>query len=287
MSAAYELDGKVALVTGASRGVGAAIAAALADAGASVACAARSTADAPQRTPGTLDDTVARIADAGGDALAVPTNLAKPHEVEAMVQRTVDHFGRLDVLVNNAAITFVGDLDIPLRRHELVMAVNLTAPLVAAQAAAPHLEAAGGGRILNVSSVAALLPIPGLMSYGISKIGLEHLTVDLARILQRAGVAVNCFRIDLAVASEGFIANTPGVDRSTWEPCEVAAEGVLWMLRQPASYSGRRESMVGLRQREGIMATRAEAPIDHGPPTTELFDGLAPDTETTFAEPYD
>ncbi len=286
MTDAYDLDGKVALVTGASRGVGAAIAAALGEAGASVACAARSTADAPQRTPGTLDDTVARIMEAGGDALAVPTNLAKPQEVEAMVAATVDHYGRLDILVNNAAVTFVGDLDIPLARHELVMAINLTAPLVACQAAAPHLKAVGG-RILNVSSVAALLPIPGLMSYGISKIALEHLTIDLARILQSDGVAVNCFRIDLAVASEGFIANTPGADRSTWEPCEVAAEGVLWMLRQPASYSGRRESMVGLRQREGIMATRAEAPVDHGPPTTQLFDGVAPDTESTFAEPYD
>ena len=152
-----------------------------------------------------------------------------------MVATTVDHFGRLDILVNNAAVTFVGDLDIPLKRHELLMAINLTAPLVACHAAAPHLKAAGGGRILNVSSVAALLPIPGLMSYGISKIGLEHLTVDLARILQADGIAVNCFRIDLAVASEGFIANTPGVDRSTWEPCEVAAEGVLWMLQQPAT----------------------------------------------------
>jgi NAD(P)-dependent dehydrogenase (short-subunit alcohol dehydrogenase family) len=203
-----------------------------------------------------------------------------------MVQRTVDHFGRLDVLVNNAAVTFVGDLDIPLKRHELVMAINLTAPLVACQAAAPHLKAAGGGRILNVSSVAALLPIPGLMSYGISKIGLEHLTVDLARILQSDGVAVNCFRIDLAVASEGFIANTPGVDRSTWEPCEVAAEGILWMLRQPASYSGQLESMVGLRQREGIMKSRAEVQVDPGPPVTTLFTGVAPDVETTFAEPY-
>ncbi len=212
-----------------------------------------------------------RIEAAGGNALAVPTNLAKPHEVEAMVATTVDHFGRLDILVNNAAVTFVGDLEIPLSRHELVMAINLTAPLVACQAAAPHLKAAGGGRILNVSSVAALLPIPGLMSYGISKIALEHLTVDLARILQADGVAVNCFRIDLAVASEGFIANTPGVDRSTWEPCEVAAEGVLWMLQQPTSYSGHLESMVGLRQREGIMASRAEVQVDHGPPVTDAL----------------
>ena len=282
----YDLSGKVALVTGASRGVGAAIAVALAEHGADVACAARATADAPQKTPGTLDETVARIEAAGGSGLAVPTNLAQPDEVEAMVATTVDHFGRLDILVNNAAVTFVGDLDIPLRRHEILMAINLTAPLVACHAAAPHLKAAGGGRILNVSSVAALLPIPGLMSYGISKIGLEHLTVDAARILQVDGIAVNCFRIDLAVASEGFIANTPGVDRSTWEPCEVAAEGVIWMLQQPATYSGRRESMVGLRQREGIMASRAEVATPPGPPTTELFDGLVPDTGTVFRDPY-
>ncbi len=288
MTQEWGVDGKVALVTGASRGVGAAVAVALAEAGASVACAARSTAAAPQRTPGTLDDTVARITDAGGTAIAVPTNLADPAEVEAMVERTVAELGRLDILINNAAITFVGDLDIPMARHDLVMAVNFQAPFISSRAAVPHLRAVGGGRILNVSSVAALVPFPGLMSYGISKIALERLTVDLARQLQADQIAVNCFRIDLAVASEGFVANTPGADRSTWEPCEVAAEGVVWMLQQPASYSGRRESMLGLRQREGIMASQAEVPNAGGSaPITDLYDGLAADGESVFVEPYD
>src|SRR5215813_5886868 len=102
-----DLAGKVALVTGASRGVGAATAIALAQAGAKVACAARSTDASPQRTPGTLEQTLARIAAAGGEGIPVPTNLANEDEVVAMVHRTAERFGRLDVLVNNAAITFV------------------------------------------------------------------------------------------------------------------------------------------------------------------------------------
>ncbi len=280
-----DLDGRVALVTGASRGVGAATAVALAEAGCDVACAARSTNADPQRTPGTLDDTVARVQEAGRRALAVPTNLAVEDEVVAMVAATIEQFGRLDVLINNAAITFVGDLDIPLRRHDLVMEVNLRAPLIAIREAVPGMKERGEGAIINVSSVAGLYPHPGLMSYGMSKVALERLTIDVARQLQPWHIAVNCFRIDVPVASEGFVANTPGQDRSDWEPCEVAAEGILWMLRQPPSYSGWRESMYALREREGIMASRAERPY-RGSPPQEFFNGLAPLTETTFREPY-
>jgi citronellol/citronellal dehydrogenase len=282
--AGYDLEGKVALVTGASRGVGAATAIALAAAGCRVACAARSTDASPKRTPGTLDATVGAIngVHGRGRALAVPTDLSDSDQVVAMVGTTVDELGRLDILVNNAAVTFVGDLDIALRRHDLVMEINLRAPLIAIREAVPHMRASGqGGRILNVSSLAALDPIPGLMSYGISKIGLERLTVDAARQLARDGIAVNCFRIDVPVASEGFVANTPDTDHSTWEPSEVAAEGICWMLRRPASYSGRRESMAGLRRREGIMPSRSPQP-QAGTPATEMFDGLAADTETIF-----
>ncbi len=282
--ARYDLDGKVALVTGASRGVGAATAIALADAGARVACAARSTDASPKRTPGTLDATVAAITGAHGHgcAVAVPTDLSDSDQVAAMVAATVDAFGHLDILVNNAAVTFVGDLDMPMRRHDLIMEINLRAPLIAIREAVPHMRASGqGGRIVNVSSLAALDPIPGLMSYGVSKIGLERLTVDAARQLAKHGIAVNCFRIDVPVASEGFVANTPDSDHSTWEPPDVAAEGICWMVRQPASYSGRRESMAGLRRREGIMPSRSAQP-HVGTPATDMFDGLAGDTETIF-----
>ena len=251
-----KLDGRVAIVTGASRGVGAAAAVALAREGVAVACAARATDADPLRLPGTIDSTVRQVIDAGGRALAVPTNLAREDEIERMVTVTVEHFGRLDILVNNAAITFPGDLDVPLKRYDLMMAVNLRAPLVAAHAAVPHMRQEDEGAILNVSSAAALMYVPGLMVYGMSKIAMEHLTVSLAAQLADDRIAVNTFRIDLPVASEGFVANTPDFDHSDWEPTEVPAEGIVWMLRQPPSYTGQNVGMAALRDEAGIMASR-------------------------------
>jgi NAD(P)-dependent dehydrogenase (short-subunit alcohol dehydrogenase family) len=281
-----DLEGKVALVTGASRGVGAATAVALAEAGCDVACAARATESKPQRTAGTLDETVRRVEATGRRGLSIPTNLAVDDDVIAMVAKTQEHFGRLDILINNAAITFIGDLDIPLKRYDLVMQVNLRAPLIAIREAAPLMAAGGGGRIINVSSAAALYPHPSLLAYGISKIGLERLTIDAARQLAPSHIAVNCFRIDIAIASEGFVANTPGADHSNWEPSEVAAEGIVWMTRQPVTYSGHRESMFALRHREGIMASHLANPPTEAP-ATELFDGLAPALAPDFfEEPY-
>ncbi len=276
-----ELRGKVALVTGASRGVGAATAIALAEAGCDVACAARSTRAAPQRTAGTLDETVARVEACGQKGLALATNLAAEEEVVRMVQRAADHFGRLDILVNNAAITFVGDLGIPLKRHDLVMEVNLRAPLIAIREALPFLRAQGGGAIVNVSSLAGLTYQPALMSYGISKAGLERLTVHAANELAPDRIAVNCFRIDVPVASEGFVANTPGADHSNWEPGEVAAEGIVWLLRQPVEFSGRLLSMLELRQRHGIMRSRVARPAA-GEPILAPQDGIAPPRENLF-----
>jgi NAD(P)-dependent dehydrogenase (short-subunit alcohol dehydrogenase family) len=109
-----QLEGNVAIVTGASRGVGAATAIALAQHGCRVACAARATDAAPLPIPGTIDDTVHRIEEAGGEAIAVATNLAHDDEIDAMVATTIATFGRVDILVNNAAITFPGDLELPM-----------------------------------------------------------------------------------------------------------------------------------------------------------------------------
>ena len=256
-----ELRDRVALVTGASRGVGRAVAIALAQAGADVACAARATDDSPLKLPGTVDETVRQVEAAGRRGLAVPTNLASEAEVERMVRHTIDHFGRLDILVNNAAITFPGDLELPMKRFDLIMAVNLRAPLQAIQLVMPGMVQRRVGAIINVSSAAGLHPFPGLMAYGMSKAALERMSIDAAQQLRPYGIAVNTFRIDVPVASEGFVANLPDIDHDDWEPTEVPAEGILWMLRQPPDYTGRNVGMVELRAAHGIMASRSKRPF--------------------------
>src|SRR5439155_8669503 len=196
---------------------------------------ARATDAAPVRLPGTIDETVRAIEAAGGTGLAVPTNLAVEDEVVEMVRTTEEHLGRFDILVNNAAITFLGDLDIPQRRHDLVMEVNYRAPFLAIRAAIPGMKERGEGSILNVSSIAAVRVIPSLMTYGVSKAALERLTLDTGEQLKPFGAAVSCFRIDVPVASVGFLPNAPEVAHSDWAASEVPAGGGVWMLRQRGS----------------------------------------------------
>jgi len=253
-----DLRGAVALVTGASRGVGRAIAVALAEAGADVACAASATDAIPLRLPGTIDGTVREVKERGRRGLAVATDLSRPDEVQAMVERTITHFGHLDVLVNNAAITFPGDIDLPIRRWDLVMEVNLRAPVIAIKAALPGMVERRSGAILNVSSAAAVLAVPGLLAYGVSKAALERLTVGLAENAGSHGVAVNCLRIDVPIASEGFVYNAPELDKSAWEPTAVGAEAALWMLAQPAAFTGRVLGITNLRREHGVPGSRLE-----------------------------
>jgi NAD(P)-dependent dehydrogenase (short-subunit alcohol dehydrogenase family) len=242
---------------------------ALASRGFVVACAARP-ASAPRKHPSdTVENIVERIRDEGGDAVGVPVDLADRAQVEAMVDRTVAELGRLDVLVNNAAAFAPGSWDMSLADHDMVMAVNFDAPLVASRRAIPCLVDSGGGRILNVSSLAALVPFPGMaaMSYGFSKIALERLTRELAAQLSGEPIAVNCLRVDVGVASAAARAAMPDRDFSGYATPETVAEGLVWMLDQELDYTGRLESLRHLAVREGIMAPVATR-NDPLPPTT-------------------
>ena len=240
-------DGKCVIVTGASRGIGAAIATELGRRGANVVCAARASAANPLRLPGTVDETAQTINEAGGVGLAVPCDLTGDDDIERLITVTIERFGRLDMLVNNAAVSFGGDMDIPMKRFDILMRINVRAPLLATRLARPHLAAApGGGRILNVGSVTATGYFPSMMTYGMSKAALEHLTVTSAAVLRAENIAVNCYRIDVQVASEGYVMNAPDADHSAWADTATAADGAVWMLSQPTGWTGRVVPMLAL-----------------------------------------
>jgi len=231
-------SGQRAIVTGASRGIGRALAVALAEAGAAVACVARTTDARPGGIEGTLDGTVRSILERGGSAVGVPADLSDEDEAVAAVERAADALGGLDMLVNNAAVAFRGGLDLRRSKWEVMLAVNLRAPWLATLAAAPVMERAGGGRVLNISSVCADRVFPGVGAYGISKAALERWSTEAAADLASRHVAVNLLRIDVAIRSEGIVASTPQRDFSGWEPVETAADACLWMLDHEPGFTG-------------------------------------------------
>ena len=178
------LKDKVAVVTGASRGIGRAIALKLAASGARVVLSARSQA--------ALDDLAAAIAAAGGEALAVPTDIARTAEVENLFETAVERFGQVDILVNNAGITRdtllvrMKDAD-----WDAVLETNLKGPFLCSRAAAKIMTKQRSGRIINISSVVGEMGNAGQANYCASKAGLIGLTKSMARELARRHVTVN------------------------------------------------------------------------------------------------
>ena len=169
------LEDKVVLITGASRGVGAACAEACARAGAHLALAAKSVEPHP-KLPGTLGETADAVRSHGREALVLPCDVRFEDQVNAMVDRTVEHFGRLDVLINNAGAIFLGPVaDYPAKRFDLVMGINVRASFLASRAAIPHIRASGGGHVLMMSP--PVNPGAGVSKspYLISKLGMTGL----------------------------------------------------------------------------------------------------------------
>jgi citronellol/citronellal dehydrogenase len=234
-----DVQDKVAVVTGASRGIGRAIAVALAAAGADVVCAARSSESSPSKLPGTIDQTAREVEALGRRALAIPVNLAKDEEVEAMARRTLAEFGPIDILVNNAGITAPGSiLDVPVKHWDLVMNVNLRGTYLCIRAFLPTMMEQRDGCIINISSYASWAEGSWGLAYSVSKAAMERLTTGLAAEVQPHNIAVNALQIERFVSSEGFVYLTPDADHSTWDKPEVVGEAVLWMIGHDPTYTG-------------------------------------------------
>ena len=234
-SLAQPLSGQVAVVTGASSGLGRATADRLAADGAAVALLARSAAD--------LTSTQTRITELGGTALALPTDLADAVAIDAVVARVVAELGRIDVLVNAAATDVPGPVE-ALDRHgwDRVIAVNLTAPFLLAKAVWPHMRRAGGGTIINVSSVAGRRGWANAAAYCATKFALTGLTQTLAAEGRPHGIRA-CVVYPGAMATAWGVWDSTqrepsvGSDLSANEalPAGQVADLIAWIAAAPAN----------------------------------------------------
>jgi NAD(P)-dependent dehydrogenase (short-subunit alcohol dehydrogenase family) len=223
----FDLTGKKALVTGASRGIGRAIAVGLAAAGADVALASRS---ADQ-----LEEVRRQVEATGRKAVVIPTDVSDADAVRGMVADALGIFGTLDVLVNNAGgSSFMGPFtDMRFRGWEKVMRLNVDSVVHACQALAPHLLERGSGSIVNIASVAGLTGSPALAAYGASKAALVSLTKTLAIEWGSAGVRVNAL-------CPGWTATD--LNRDLWSNEQASA---ALMTRVPMGRWAKPEEMVG------------------------------------------
>lgn len=230
------MSAPVALITGASRGIGAEAAERFALAGYDVVIVARSTKSSPGRLPGTLEETAQRVEAAGQRALMLALDVHDETATAAVVDKMYESFGRCDVLVNNAGVNVADPLlETSLKRWQLVLDINLTAPFLLIREIVPRMMATGEGRVINISSGAATVPEYPFISYSASKRGLEALSEGLG-LQTKPTVAVNALQVDAVVWSHGLVA-VEG-DKGGAERPERVADAIVWLASQPLTLSG-------------------------------------------------
>lgn len=240
-----KLEGKVALVTGASRGIGKSTAKLFAEEGARVACLARTLEEGTHPLEGSLRTTVDEIRDAGGEAQPIVCDVSEYDNCRRAVDEVHEAFGPLQVLVNNAALTyFIPIAEMPVRRWLRSLAVNVNAPFYLAQLALADMVPAGAGAIVNVSSGAAIgpgrgpykePPARGGTLYGAEKAALERFTQGLASEVYSDGISVTCVSPSLVVPTPGVVHHRlleNRVDQRS-EPPETMARAILALATEP------------------------------------------------------
>ncbi|MCV7283474.1 SDR family oxidoreductase [Mycolicibacterium flavescens] len=230
------LSGKVAFVAGASRGIGATVAAALAREGAAVAVAARTEREG--KVPGTIHRVADGITAAGGRALPVTCDVTSEESVESAVAATVSEFGGIDILVANAGVLWLGPIEsTPLKRWQLCLDVNTTGVFLVTKAVIPHVRARGGGSLIAITTTGVEMIDHGANAYWVSKAAVERMYLGLAADLRGDNIAVNCLSPSRVVLTEGWQAGGAGmqVPPEMVEPPEAMAVAAVRLAQQTAA----------------------------------------------------
>lgn len=232
------LKGRVALVTGASRGIGKAIALKLAREGADLVLAAK-TVEADSRLPGTLPEVAAEVEALGRQALAVRTNVRETADLENLVRQALERFGKVDILVNNAgALWWYPVAQTPIKKFDLVMEVNVRASFALAHLLLPSMRANRWGHIISLSPPLDLSVLSGRVAYLISKYGMTMLTLGLADEVRGDNIAVHSLWPRTIIESLATINFGLG-DRSEWRTAEIMADAAFELVRrEPSLRSG-------------------------------------------------
>src|SRR5579871_256955 len=267
------LAGKTLFVSGASRGIGLAIALRAARDGANIVIASKTDQPHP-KLPGTIHTAAAEIEAAGGHALPLAVDIRFEDQVYAAVEKAVQHFGGIDILVNNAsAISVTGTLQTPMKRFDLMMGINTRGTFLCSQACLPHLKRAANPHILTLSPPLNLSPrwFAPHVAYTIAKYGMSLCVLGMAEEFRGAGIAVNALwpRTVIATAALQMI---PGVDPGHGRKPEILADAAHWILTQPArALTGNFFIDEDVLSRAGVTARARYAVNPAKPLQTDLF----------------
>jgi 3-oxoacyl-[acyl-carrier protein] reductase len=242
MSFDLKLAGKVAIVTGATRGIGRAIAVALAKEGADIGIAARTESESASRS-GTIYSVADEVRALGRKAIPIRTDVSKESDVRVMAETVMKELGSIDILVNNAAIFPLFHtplIDFPATSWDLTMDVNLRGVFLCIKAVLPHMIKKGSGSIINISSLASMTSGKGRIAYGAAKAALERLTYGLSEEIRDSNIAVNALSPLGLTETESVKDLYPDADHEKWVRPEDVARGAVWLACQDArKFTGR------------------------------------------------
>ena len=230
------LKQKTVFITGGSRGIGLAIALRAAQDGANVVIAAKTERPHP-KLPGTIHDAVTAVEQAGGQGLAIKLDIRDEDAVGEAMAQAADHFGGIDVLVNNASAIYLAPTEaVPMKRFDLMFGVNVRGTFVCSQAALPYLERAGNPHILNLSPPLNMDPkwFAPHVAYTMAKYGMSMCVLGMAEEFKPKGIAVNALWPRTVIATAALAMLGDAVQPEKCRKPEIMADAAHWVLTQPA-----------------------------------------------------